>query len=139
MDTVTRHMHALHPAGLPCAVRRLLAAELPTAEQPDACAASVSCHLVTGGLGSLGMLCSRWLLARSAGAGSQHVLLQGRSGRGATAGLLSGAAALGAQTAVVHLQRCDAACTEEALHHMRGVVQARNSMLRLHGLELMPV
>jgi hypothetical protein len=130
MDTVTRHMHALHPAGLPCAVRRLLAAELPTAEQPDACAASVSCHLVTGGLGSLGMLCARWLLARGAGAGSQHVLLQGRSGRGATAGLLAGAAALGGQTAaVVHLQRCDAASTDEALHHMRGVVQARNSVL----------
>jgi hypothetical protein len=68
--------------------------------------------LLTGGLGSLGLLVAAWLLGRAdGGACAREVVLLGRSGRperlDGLAGLLSG-------SGIVTLARCDVSRREEA-------------------------
>ena len=77
--------------------------------------------LVTGGLGSLGLLSARWLLASVEGASVLHLVLQGRSGRGAAAAQL--AARCGSRWAMVHLQHGDAASAEDSFWGLQANVQ----------------
>lgn len=77
--------------------------------------------LVTGGLGSLGLLSARWLLASVGDASALHLVLQGRSGRGAAAAQL--AAHCGSLWAVLHLQRGDAASSQESCWGMQARLQ----------------
>ena len=76
---------------------------------------------MTGGLGSLGLLSARWLLAGGGGASALHLVLQGRSGRGAAAPQL--AAKCGRLCAVLHLQRSDAASSQESCWGMQALRQ----------------
>lgn len=95
----------------------MLPASLPRSQQGPPCGS----FLVTGGLGSLGLLSARWLLASVGGASVLHLVLQGRSGRGGAAAQL--AARCGSPRATLHLQRGDAASAQESFWDMQAYLQ----------------